>query len=212
MLDALKAASKKEAATTAATKVGPAKAKSPFEGGTKSKALFGGGGTKMKSSVGVETKPKKNRIIKKKKKSHNFEEEEPGICEELSGTICGSFLDCLGGIHSGCSTVVTCGICFDQYSEKQDIIVPEDEHDLKCQPDTKVMTWISILIIVVGIFAYIISISFEELPGYVRVEYFREDNCKKNTITHMEYVSYYFLFFCRDTLIYFSVLNILPKY
>ena len=126
---------------------------------------------------------------KKKKKSHDFDEVDAPLHHQCATECCGLFLTGLSGIHVGCGSVITCGICFDKYSEKQEIVVPEDEHDLKCQPDTKVLSWISILVIIVGLFAYLISISFEELPMYIRVEYYNEGDCKLGTVAIMEYVS-----------------------
>ena len=193
MLDALK--SNGLTGKAGATKVVP-KSKSPFGGGTKSKSPFGGG-TKSKSPFGGGSKagsmaPPKKTIIKKKKKkkkSHDFEEVEESLCQLCATETCGMFLSGLSGVHQGCASIVTCGVCFDRYSEKQQIIVPPDSHDLKCQPDTKVLSWVTILVIVVGAFSYLISITFEELPMYVRVELFNKADCKKGTISMIEYVS-----------------------
>jgi hypothetical protein len=192
MLDALKS---NGLTGKGATKVVP-KSKSPFGGGTKSKSPFGGG-TKSKSPFGGGSKagsmapPKKTNIKKKKKKkkSHDFEEVEESLCQLCVTETCGMFLSGLSGVHQGCASIVTCGVCFDRYSEKQQIIVPPDSHDLKCQPDTKVLSWVTILVIVVGAFSYLISITFEELPMYVRVELFNKADCKTGTISMIEYVS-----------------------
>ena len=68
------------------------------------------------------------------------------------------------------------------------MVEPEDEHDTKCQPDTKVLSWLTILVIIVSLFGYLISISFEALPMYVRAEFFDEKSCRSGTIKYIEYV------------------------
>ena len=124
----------------------------------------------------------------KKKKKPQFEEEEAPLHHVVGHGICSFFLTILHGINGGCGSIITCGICFDRYSEKQEMVEPEDEHDMKCQPDTKVLSWITMLVVVVGIFAYAVSISFEELPMYVRAELFNKKDCELGTIAVMEYV------------------------
>jgi len=184
MLGALKAAAKKEAAANP-TKVQPAAGAGAGAGSNKSNPSKSGATTTGAAKVShhhpaVAKKPRK--------KGHDWEEEEMAAHHAACEAIGSMFILILHGFQQGCGSIATCGICFDRYSEKQEMVEKEDEHDTKCQADTKVLSWLGVLIIVVGLFAYLISISFVELPAYVRAEFFSEVDCKVGTVTSMEYV------------------------
>ena len=142
---------------------------------------FGGGGATKKGHGGHHHHHhhhhnNKNHLHhRKKQKAHHrlIENDLPKDTKQsFAERMFEGFLTILHGIQHLIAQAITCGYCFERYSEKQKIVEPLDPHKTRCQPDTAVFCWLNLLIAVVGLIGYIVTTTFQPLPTFFRVTHF----------------------------------------